>query len=120
MSRLDLSFCRRQRRRRFKIRSINHDNRLRLSVFKSNKFVYVQAIDDEQHKTIASASSISKDFPDSIKTYGVEGCKWIGKTIADKLKAKKITKIVFDLGGWQMHGCIKALADSARENGLEF
>lgn len=120
MSRMDVSFCRRQKRRRFKIRSMNYDNRLRLSVFKSNKFVYVQAIDDQEHKTIACATSNSKDFPDSMKTYGIESCKWVGKMIADKLKAEGRTKVVFDLGGWKMHGCIKALADSARSNGLEF
>ncbi|QEK38725.1 50S ribosomal protein L18 [Candidatus Cytomitobacter primus] len=121
MSRLAISFCRRQQRRRYKLRLNNAGNRLRLSVFKSNKFIYAQAIDDANHITIASVSSNSKDFPkDSLKTYGMESFKWIGKQIADKLKAKNKTKIVFDIGGWKMHGCIKALADTARENGLEF
>ena len=89
----------------------------RLSVFRSNSHIFAQIIDDEKGTTLVSSSSLSL----KIKNGGnVEGAKLVGKDIAKKAKSKKITKVVFDRGGYLYHGRIKALADAAREAGLEF
>ena len=88
----------------------------RLSVFRSNSAIYVQVIDDEKQITLASSSSkILK-----INGGNIEGAKAVGKDIAEKCKKLKIKKVVFDRGGYLYHGRVEALADAARENGLEF
>ena len=98
----------------------------RLSVFRSNKFIYVQIIDDEANKTIASCSSKDKDVS-SDKTENKSGLTQksfdaykVGLIISKKCKKSGITKVVFDRGGYKYHGRVKALAEGARENGLEF
>ena len=98
----------------------------RLSVFRSNKFIYAQIIDDEANKTIVSCSSRDKDIS-SNKTENKSGLSQksfdaykVGLTISTKCKKSGITKVVFDRGGYKYHGRVKALADGARENGLEF
>ena len=89
----------------------------RLNVFRSNKEIYVQVIDDEIGKTLASSSSVAL----KLKNGGnQEGAKLEAKDIAQKSKKLKITKVVFDRGGYLYHGRVQALADAARENGLEF
>ena len=91
----------------------------RLSVFRSNKGIYAQIIDDETQTTLVSASSLDKDL--KIKNgSNVEAAKVVGKSIAEKAKKANITKVVFDRGGYLYHGRVEALADAARENGLEF
>ena len=91
----------------------------RLCVFRSNTGIYAQIIDDETRTTLVSASTLDKDL--KIKNgSNVEAAKVVGKAIAEKAKKKKITKVVFDRGGYLYHGRVKALADAARENGLEF
>ncbi len=91
----------------------------RLSVFRSNKNISAQIIDDEAGVTLVSASSLDKDL--NIKNGSdLEAAKLVGASIAKKAKKLKITKIVFDRGGYQYHGRVKALAEAARENGLEF
>ena len=91
----------------------------RLCVFRSNTGIYAQIIDDETRTTLVSASSLDKDL--KIKNGGnVEAAKVVGKSIAEKAKKAKITKVVFDRGGYLYHGRVAALADAARENGLEF
>ena len=91
----------------------------RLCVFRSNTEIYAQIIDDETRNTLVSASSLEKDL--KIKNGGnVEAAKVVGKSIAEKAKKAKITKVVFDRGGYLYHGRVKALAEAARENGLEF
>jgi len=92
--------------------------RPRLAVFKSLKHLYVQVIDDASGKTIVSASSRDKDT--SSKGANSAAAKALGAAIARKAKDKGITRVVFDRGGYLYHGNIKALADAARENGLEF
>ena len=98
----------------------------RLSVFRSNKFIYAQIIDDEANKTIASCSSKDKDVS-SDKTENKSGLTQksfdaykAGLIISKKCKKSGITKVVFDRGGYKYHGRVKALAEGARENGLEF
>ena len=90
----------------------------RLCVFRSNKAIYAQIIDDESRTTLCSASSLDKDL--KIKGNNVEAAKVVGKSIAEKAKKAKIKKVVFDRGGYLYHGRVAALADAARENGLEF
>ena len=86
----------------------------RLNVYRSNKNIYAQLIDDETGVTLASASSMK------LKGNNIEIAARVGKMIADEAKSKKISKVVFDRGGYLYHGRVKALADAARENGLEF
>ena len=91
----------------------------RLCVFRSNTGIYAQIIDDETRTTLVSASSLDKDL--NIKNgSNVEAAKVVGKAIAEKATKAKITKVVFDRGGYLYHGRVKALAEAARENGLEF
>lgn len=91
----------------------------RLSVFRSLKNISAQIIDDEKGVTLVSASSMDKEL--DIKNGGnVEASKLVGALIAKKAKKAKINKVVFDRGGYLYHGRVKALADVARENGLEF
>jgi large subunit ribosomal protein L18 len=92
--------------------------RPRLAVFRSLKSIYAQVIDDSSGKTIVSASSLEKDS--SAKGANAAAAKAVGALIAKKAKDKGITRVVFDRGGYLYHGNIKALADAARENGLEF
>lgn len=91
----------------------------RLNVFRSNTNISAQIIDDEKGTTLVSASSLDKDL--KITNGGnVEAAKLVGKSIAEKAKKAKIKTVVFDRGGYLYHGRVKALADAARENGLEF
>ena len=93
--------------------------RPRLNVFRSNANITAQIIDDEKGVTLVSASTLEKEL--KIKHGGnVEAAKIIGAEIAKRAKKAKITKVVFDRGGYLYHGRVKALAEAARENGLEF
>ncbi|MCQ2158715.1 MAG: 50S ribosomal protein L18 [Bacteroidales bacterium] len=93
----------------------------RMAVFRSNKAIYVQVIDDEQGKTICAASSIDKELAAQCKgKNGIEAAAIVGKAIAERAIAKGIKTIAFDRGGYLYHGRVKSLADAAREGGLEF
>ncbi len=92
--------------------------RPRLAVFRSVNHIYAQVIDDAEGHTLASAASTEKELKG--KGGNIEGAKLIGKAVAERAKAKGINKIVFDRGGYLYHGRVKALADAAREAGLEF
>jgi len=95
------------------------DARPRLNVFRSNKQIYVQVIDDVKGVTLCAASSCDKDL--KIKNGGnVEAAKLVGAAIAKKALALNINEVVFDRGGYLYHGRVKALADAAREAGLKF
>ena len=109
----------RQSRTRYKIKK--NSDRLRMTVFRSAKNIYVQIIDDNKGKTIISASTIEKKIKSILKkTTDINAASEIGKLIAEKAKAKGIKKVVFDRGKYIFHGRIKALADSARKAGLDF
>ena len=105
-------------RERIRSKIAGTSERPRLAVFKSLKHIYAQVIDDASGKTIASASSQDKDS--SSKGANAAAAKAVGALIAKKAKDKGITRVVFDRGGYLYHGNVKALADAARENGLEF
>jgi large subunit ribosomal protein L18 len=92
--------------------------RPRLAVFRSTAHIYAQVIDDSKGITVVSASSAEKSS--AIEGGNVKGAQAIGKTVAERAKEKGIRKVVFDRGGYIYHGRIKALADAAREAGLEF
>jgi large subunit ribosomal protein L18 len=95
--------------------------RARLSVFRSSKHIYAQVIDDTKGATLAAASSIEKDTRGSLKTgANKDAAKTVGKLIAERARAQGIKDVVFDRGGYLYHGRIKALADAAREGGLNF
>lgn len=93
------------------------EERPRLAIFRSLKHIYAQVIDDHKGRTLAAASSVEKD---AAQGGNVAGAKAIGKLVAERAKEKGITRVVFDRGGYIYHGRVKALADAAREAGLEF
>ncbi|MBO6260480.1 MAG: 50S ribosomal protein L18 [Lachnospiraceae bacterium] len=95
--------------------------RPRLSVFRSNNHIYAQVIDDAAGKTLVSASTAEKDAKAELKnTNDVEAASYVGKLVAKRAKDAGIEQVVFDRGGYIYHGRVKALADAAREAGLEF
>ncbi|GHC49410.1 50S ribosomal protein L18 [Ulvibacter litoralis] len=116
-----LSKTDRRNRLRFRIRKTisGTAQRPRLAVFRSNKEIYAQLIDDVSGKTITAASSRDKDI-DASKVNKVEAAKLVGKAIAEKAVKAGVDAISFDRGGYLYHGRIKSLAEGAREGGLKF
>lgn len=110
---------RRKLRGRFYLKSRNAEGLCRLSVHRSAKHIYAQVIDDIKGITLAASSTVIKDMR-SNSSCNIEVAKKIGADIAKKAKSAGVTKVVFDKGGRAYHGKIKALADAARDNGLEF
>ena len=93
----------------------------RLSVYKSLNHIYAQLIDDTAGKTLLSASTLEKEIRTALKHGGnLEAAKKVGASLAQKALGKKISTVVFDRAGYRYHGCVKALADAAREQGLKF
>ena len=117
MSKVTQARLRRHRRVRKKI--VGSPQRPRLAVFRSNKHLYAQLIDDLGGTTIVSASSIEPDLT-SANGNNAEMAAKVGKVVAERAMAKGVKAVVFDRGGYRFHGKVKALADSAREQGLEF
>jgi large subunit ribosomal protein L18 len=111
-------FDRRKSRTRYRL-SQTANGRPRLSIFRSGKHIYAQIIDDRAGATLVTASTHEKDAEGG-KTYNVEAAAGVGKKIAERALAKGVKEVVFDRGGYIYHGRIKALADAAREGGLEF
>ena len=95
--------------------------RPRLSVFRSSKHIYAQVIDDRKGATMASASSIEKEMRSGLKTGAdIDAAKAVGKLLAERAAAAGVKDVVFDRGNYIYHGRVKALADAAREGGLNF
>ena len=117
MAKLSL-FDRRRQRVRTNLRKRAGD-RLRLSVHRSGRHIYAQVIDDRQGKTVAAASTLEKDVRDQTGAT-VASAQDVGKRVAERAKAAGVTRVIFDRGGFLFHGRVKALADAAREGGLEF
>jgi large subunit ribosomal protein L18 len=110
-------------RRKFGIRKslFGSTERPRLSVFRSDKHIYAQLIDDYAGRTLAAAGSTLTDVRGDLRNGGnIEAAKRVGRAIAERAKAAGITKVAFDRGGRKYHGRVKALADAAREGGLQF
>ena len=115
------SEIRRKKHMKIRNRFSGTTERPRLAVFRSNNHMYAQIIDDTAGTTLVSASTLEKSVKaDLDKTNNVEAATYLGKAIAKKAKEKGITQVVFDRGGFIFQGKIKALADAARESGLEF
>jgi large subunit ribosomal protein L18 len=116
----DALFRRRRSRTRFKLRQAAK-GRVRLSVFRSSRHIYAQIIDDAAGRTLAAASTLDASLKTELKTGGDKGAaSAVGKLIAERAKTAGVEKVVFDRGAYLYHGRIKALADAAREGGLEF
>ncbi|WP_342642015.1 50S ribosomal protein L18 [Rhodoligotrophos ferricapiens] len=95
--------------------------RPRLSVFRSHKNIYAQIIDDEKGVTLAAASTLEADVKGTLKTGGdIGAASVVGKLIAERAKGAGVSAVVFDRGGYLYHGRVKALAEAAREGGLDF
>ena len=113
-------FSRRRSRNRAAIAKVSA-GRPRLSVHRSGKNIYAQVIDDKRGVTIASASSLEKELRSSLKSgANVEAASAVGKLVAERATKQGVSSVVFDRGGFIYHGRVRALADAAREAGLEF
>jgi large subunit ribosomal protein L18 len=111
----------RTRRARRLRRHILELAQVRLTVHRTPRHIYAQVLDQTGSRVLAAASTLEKELRAQIKNGGnVEAAKLVGKRIADKAKAAGVTKVAFDRSGFKYHGRVKALADAARENGLEF
>lgn len=117
-----------KRKKRVRKKVWGTPERPRLSVFRSKKEIYAQIIDDSAGHTLVACSSLTPEIREKIKELKEKGeiknkidiALLVGKYLAEKAKAKGITKVVFDRGGYKYHGRVKALAEGAREGGLEF
>jgi len=117
----DIKLRRQKTKARIRGRVAGTPERPRLTIYKSLKRIYVQAVDDTHGVTLAAASSLEKEFRAKLKNgANMEAAKVVGAQIAVRLKEKGITSVVFDRNGNLYHGRVKALADSARESGLQF
>lgn len=117
ISKPDKNKLRLKRHRRIRGKISGTAERPRLSIFRSNKNIYAQLINDVAGVTLASASTLDENVSDATK---VEQAAAVGKAIAEAAKAKNISTVVFDRSGYLYHGRVQALADAARENGLDF
>jgi len=120
MDKVGIKRSRRERRKRgLRKRLWGTSERPRLTVFRSAKHIYAQIINDDSGVTLCSASTRGKDLRDQAKNGGnVAAAKLVGSSLAEKAKAKSITKVCFDRNGYRYHGRIKGLADAVREAGL--
>lgn len=115
----ETSHQRRARRTRYKLKQVNRVGIPRLSVNRSNKQIYAQIIDDVQGVTLCAASTLDKEL--KVKNGGtVEAARQVGELLASRAKAAKIGAVQFDRGGYLYHGRVKALAEGAREAGMQF
>lgn len=117
MAKLSL-FARRRRRVRSALKAVS-GSKPRLSVHRSGRHIYAQIIDDAQGKTLAAASTLDKDVRGKTGA-NAQAAADVGKRVAAAATAAGVTRVVFDRGGFLFHGRVKALADAAREGGLEF
>jgi large subunit ribosomal protein L18 len=120
MGALKGSFMRRSRRVRHTLKRVAN-GRARLSVFRTSKHIYAQVIDDGAGKTVAAASTLDKDLKGSLpKGSDLAAAQAVGKLLAERALAAGVKDVVFDRGGYIYHGRVKALAEAAREAGLNF
>ncbi|WP_409273065.1 50S ribosomal protein L18 [Neobacillus sp. SCS-31] len=119
ITKLDKNVSRKKRHARVRSKLSGTAARPRLNVFRSSKHIYAQLIDDVNGVTLASASTMDKDFGSEVSG-NKEAAQKVGELIAKRAVEKGITSVVFDRGGYLYHGRVQALADAARENGLQF
>lgn len=117
----DRNLARKRRHLRVRHRIEGTAERPRLNVYRSNKHIYAQVIDDVTGNTLASASTLDKEFTSDVKNGGnVDAAQKIGELVAKRALDKGVSQVVFDRGGYLYHGRVQALADAAREAGLKF
>lgn len=117
----DRNEARKRRHLRVRKKLAGTSARPRLNVFRSNKHIYAQVIDDTLGTTLVSASTLDKEIRDSITNGGsVEAARKVGELVAKRALEKGLTAVVFDRGGYLYHGRVQALAEAAREAGLQF
>ena len=109
-----------KRKARIRKKIFGTSERPRLTVYRSNRFLYAQAIDDSTGNVVGAASSKEKGFETPKDSGNKTGAAKVGKVIAERLKSKNIQMVVFDRNGYQYHGCVKSMADAIREAGLKF
>ena len=110
-----------RRKARVRKKVLGTDARPRVCVFRSNKHIYVQVISDDQRRTLATVSTLSKELVEATKSVKpVEAAKQVGLAVAKLCKERNIESVVFDRNGFLYHGRVKAVADGAREGGLKF
>ena len=119
ITKADKNAVRRKRHARVRTRLSGTEARPRLNVFRSNKHIYAQLIDDVNGVTLASASTLDKDV-NLDSSSNLDAAVKIGELVAKRAVEKGVKTVIFDRGGYLYHGRVKALADAARENGLEF
>jgi len=120
ISKPDRKETRIKRHNRIRRRLVGKSDRPRLCVYRSNKHIYCQIVDDDQAKTLVMASTLDSELSGLKKTWDRESAKSVGELVAKRAKEKGITMVVFDRGGYIYHGRIAAVAEAAREAGLEF
>ncbi len=120
MAKLKREEARRRRHRRVRKKVFGTPERPRMAVYRSLRHIYVQLVDDTRGVTLLSASSLDPDFPQVVRGSNRDGAKAVGRLAAQKALARGITSVVFDRGGYLYHGRVKALAEGAREGGLQF
>ncbi|MCL2617399.1 MAG: 50S ribosomal protein L18 [Defluviitaleaceae bacterium] len=112
---------RKKRHERVRTKIAGTAERPRLAVFRSNDHIYAQVIDDDAQHTLCAASTVEKEIKSKLEnTANVDAAKVVGEVLAKKALAKGIQSVIFDRGGYLYHGKVKALADAAREAGLQF
>ncbi|NOZ55592.1 MAG: 50S ribosomal protein L18 [Calditrichaeota bacterium] len=118
----DKALARLRRKKRIRKKVHGTPERPRLVVFRSAKHIYAQLVDDVNQKTLTGVSTVTPTLRDELQGVAskVEKAKLVGKAIAEKAKELGVTRVVFDRGGYRYHGRVKAVADGAREGGLEF
>jgi|SRR4051794_20045588 len=117
---LDIRGARLRRHRRIRVTLSGTQQRPRLNVYRSLQHIYAQVIDDSSGVTLAAASTNEPSVRDALTGTKTDRARAVGTTIAQRAKDKGISAVVFDRGGYQYHGRIRALADAAREGGLDF
>ena len=119
ITKLDKNATRQKRHARVRAKISGTESRPRLNVYRSNKHIYAQLIDDVKGVTLASASTVDKEIGIEVGS-NTEAAQKVGELLAKRAVEKGLKAVVFDRGGYLFHGRVKALADAARENGLEF
>ncbi len=120
MAKVSRNYARKRRHKRVRKKVFGTLERPRLNVFRSLNNIYAQVIDDNEGRTLASASTIEPELREYKGKPDIEASKKVGEKLAKEAQEKGIKEVVFDRGGYKFHGRIKALADAARENGLKF
>ncbi|UMZ75409.1 50S ribosomal protein L18 [Natranaerofaba carboxydovora] len=120
MAKINRNLARKKRHKRVRKKVYGTTEKPRLNVFRSLNNIYAQIIDDNEGHTLVSASTVEPDLKEYKGKPDIEASKKVGEKLAKKAQEKGVEEVIFDRGGYKFHGRVKALADSARENGLKF